>query len=134
MQLKSQEAQINASAADVFTFLSDCQNIIHLLPQDKISDWKASADDCSFKVQKMATIPLVVQERIANTEIKMVSGEGAPFPFTLDIVIESVDENSCKGHLLFNGEVNAFLKMMIEKPMGNLFDYMSHKLQKRFEE
>jgi hypothetical protein len=82
----------------------------------------------------MATIPLVVEERIANTEIKMVSGEGAPFPFTLDLIIESVDDNTCKGHLLFNGEVNAFLKMMIEKPMGNLFDYMSHKLQKRFEE
>lgn len=134
MKLTSQEAQINASSADVFTFLSDCQNIIHLLPQDKISDWKATTDDCSFKVQKMATIPLVVKERVSNSAIKMVSGEGAPFPFTLDIVIESVDDNSCKGHLEFNGEVNTFLKMMIEKPMGNLFDYMSHKLQKRFEE
>jgi carbon monoxide dehydrogenase subunit G len=133
MQLTSQEAQINTSAADVFTFLSDCQNIIHLLPEDKISDWKATTDECSFKVQKMATIPLVVKERVANSEIKMVSGEGAPFPFTLDIVIESVDDNSCKGHLVFNGEVNAFLKMMIEKPMSSLFDYMSHKLQKRFE-
>jgi carbon monoxide dehydrogenase subunit G len=134
MKLTSQEAQISASSTDVFTFLSDCQNIIHLLPQDKISDWKATTDDCSFKVQKMATIPLVVKERVTNSAIKMVSGQGAPFPFTLDIVIESVDENSCKGHLEFNGEVNTFLKMMIEKPMGNLFDYMSHKLQKRFED
>ncbi len=133
MQLTSQEAQINASAADVFTFLSDCQNIIHLLPQDKISDWKATTDDCSFKVQKMATIPLVVTERIQDSAIKMVSGDGAPFPFTLDLIIESVNDASCKGHLEFNGEVNTFLKMMIEKPMGNLFDYMSHKLQKQFE-
>jgi hypothetical protein len=132
MQLTSQEAQINASAADVFTFLSDCQNIIHLLPEDKISDWKATTDDCSFKVQKMATIPLVVKERIADKEIKMVSGDGAPFPFTLDIIIDAAEPNSCKGHLIFKGEVNAFLKMMIEKPMGNLFDYMSHKLQKHF--
>lgn len=132
MQLTSQEAQINASAAEVFTFLSDCQNIIHLLPEDKISDWKATTDNCSFKVQKMATIPLVVTDRIQDAEIKMVSGEGAPFPFTLDIIIQSVDTSSCSGYLKFNGEVNTFLKMMIEKPMGNLFDYMSHKLQKQF--
>lgn len=134
MQLISQEAQINASATEVFTFLSDCQNIVHLLPQDKISDWKATADNCSFKVQKMATIPLVVTERIQDSAIKMVSGDGAPFPFTLDLIIQSIDANSCRGHLEFNGEVNTFLKMMIEKPMGNLFDYMSHKLQKQFGE
>jgi len=132
MEIKSQEAQINTSAQVVFEFLSDCQNIFHLLPQDKISDWKATTDDCSFKVQKMATIPLIIVERNANSSIKMKSGGSAPFPFTLDIRIVEVDNENCTGHIEFKGEINAFLKMMVEKPLSNLFDYMSHKLQVQF--
>ena len=32
----------------------------------------------------------------------------------------------------FDGEVNAFLKMMVEKPLLNLFNYMANKLSKQF--
>jgi hypothetical protein len=63
----------------------------------------------------------------------MISGEGTPFPFHLDININEIDAQHCEGYLYFNGEVNAFLKMMVEKPLSNLFDYMAHKLQKQFE-
>jgi carbon monoxide dehydrogenase subunit G len=132
MKITSQQAQINASAEQVFQFLSDCNNIYHLLPQDKISDWKATENDCSFKVQKMATIPLVFVRREPNTLLEMKSGEGAPFPFTLNIVIDE-DGASSRGHIEFDGQVNAFLKMMVEKPLSNLFDYMSHKLKTHFE-
>lgn len=133
MKITSQEAQIQASPSDVFTFLSDCNNILHLLPQDKISDWTATQDSCSFKVQKMATIPLIMVNRTPNQTLEMKSGDGAPFPFSLTIHISEDGENS-KGHIEFDGQVNAFLKMMVEKPLTNLFDYMSHKLKVYFEE
>ncbi len=132
MEIISQKSQINASAEQVFEFLSDCNNIYHLLPQDKITDWTADVDSCSFKVT-MAKIALVVEEHNAHSSIKMKSGEGTPFPFHLDIIITETTENQCEGYLHFNGEVNAFLKMMVEKPLTNLFDYMAHKLQKQFE-
>lgn len=132
MKITSQEAQINASTEQVFRFLSDCNNIYHLLPHDKISDWTATENDCSFKVQKMATIPLIMVRREPNSLLEMKSGDGAPFPFTLTIVI-SGDSESSKGHIEFNGQVNAFLKMMVENPLTNLFDYMSHKLNAYFE-
>lgn len=132
MEITSQKSQISASAQQVFKFLSDCNNVYHILPQDKISEWTADTESCSFKVT-MATIALVVEERNAFTSIKMVSGEGTPFPFHLDVMINELDDNSCEGYLYFNGEVNAFLKMMVEKPLTNLFDYMAHKLQKHFD-
>ncbi len=131
MKIKSQEATINASSEEVFAFLSDCSNIFHLLPQDKISDWTATQDSCSFKVQKMATIPLQMVHREPNNLLEMKSGSGAPFPFTLVIRISPDGDNS-RGFIEFDGEVNAFLKMMVEKPLTNLFDYMSHKLQEQF--
>lgn len=131
MKITSNEVIINASPEEVFIFLSDCQNIYHLLPQDKISDWQATIDSCSFRVQKMATIALDTVERNPNQLIAMKSGEGTPFPFTLNIRISDHDGVS-RGFIEFDGQVNAFLKMMVEKPLANLFDYMSHKLKEYF--
>ena len=38
------------------------------------------------------------------------------------------------GLIAFDGEVNAFLKMMVERPLTNLFNYMSTKLVEQFSE
>ena len=132
MKIKSKESEINSNIGDVFSFLSDCNNIYYLLPQDKISDWTADKDSCSFKVQKMATIPLIMVNRVNNECLEMKSGEGAPFPFQLTIILQA-KENRTIGFIEFDGQVNAFLKMMVEKPLSNLFDYMSHQLKVRFE-
>jgi hypothetical protein len=63
----------------------------------------------------------------------MVSGAKTPFPFSLTLRIQAIDENTCTGYLHFDGQVNTFLKMMVEKPLTNLFNYMSEKLKTRFE-
>ena len=133
MEIKSTEVTLNASTEEVYNFLIDAQNIYHLLPQDKISNWEATETACSFKVQQAATISLIQDEVSPNSSIKMISGEKSPFPFTLTIVINDSGEGMSSGYIHFNGEINAFLKMMVEKPLTNLFNYMSDKLQKRFE-
>lgn len=132
MEIKSTQVTINASKEEVFQFLSDAQNILHLLPQDKITNWEADTTSCSFKVQQAATISLIQEELIPSDQIKMRSGEKAPFPFTLTIHFEEGEDGKSSGYIHFDGKVNTFLKMMVEKPLTNLFNYMSDKLQKHF--
>jgi carbon monoxide dehydrogenase subunit G len=131
MRIISNEVIINASSEKVFNFLSDCQNLYHILPQEKISDWHANENSCSFNVQKLATIALETVERIPNQFITLKSGAGSPFPFILNIRI-SGHEGVSKGFIEFDGQVNAFLKMIVEKPLTNLFDHMSNKLKGYF--
>ena len=134
--ITSQKEIINAPSKDVFDFLCDFNNIKELLPQDKISEWNSTVDSCSFKIQGAAVIPLNKDSVEPTSKINIVSGEKAPFPFTLVLHINQVDDsndNTCQGYIQFEGEINAFLKMMVVKPLTNLFDYMSHKLQKKFE-
>ena len=59
MKIESNRVIVSANQSTVATFLSDAQNLIHLLPQDKISDWKSTASECSFKVQGGVTISLI---------------------------------------------------------------------------
>jgi len=127
--IDSDKVVVNASQEEVFAFLTNFNNIKELLPQDKISDWQSDTEQCSFKIQNAAVIPLVKDQVTPSEKIHIKSGEKAPFPFTLDVTINKLDDNSCEGALHFEGDINAFLKMMVVKPLTNLFNYMAKRLQ-----
>lgn len=127
--IDSDTVTVNASQEDVFNFLCDFNNVKALLPEDKISDWQSSVDDCSFKIQNAAVIPLVKDQTQPHDRIDIKSGEKAPFPFTLVVNIHKTGDKTCEGHLHFEGEINAFLKMMVVKPLTNLFNYMAKRLK-----
>jgi hypothetical protein len=44
-------------------------------------------------------------------------------------MIETVSESECNTQLIFNGDVNSMMKIMIEKPLNNLFTSMAKKLE-----
>lgn len=131
MIIESNKVSVTASPETVLNFLSDSSNILYLLPQDKISDFKSTVQDCSFKVQGGVTISLIQDGRKDNDEIYLKSGASSPFPFRLTIRV-TPNAGGCEGYLHFDGEVNMFLKMMVEKPLTNLFNYMSDKLREHF--
>ena len=131
MKIDSTKVIVNASQQDIFDFLTDSNNIKELLPQDKISDFKSDKEQCSFKVQGGVIISLIQDGNDGLDVIKLKSGEGTPFPFKLFIKTSPQGEQ-CEGFIHFDGEVNMFLKMMVEKPLTNLFNYMSNKLQEKF--
>lgn len=128
-KIDSEKVIITKSSKVVFDYLCDFNNIVNLLPQDKISDWRSDFDQCSFKIQNAAIIPLVKREVHPDHKIDIVSGDKAPFPFTLIVQINEHPEG-CECQLQFNGEINAFLKMMVMKPLSNLFNYMADRMQK----
>lgn len=131
MTLKTESAHVHASIEEVFDFLSVAANIEKLLPADKISDFTSDENGCSFKVQGGIVIPLIYTHKDACELIKMQSGDKAPFNYTLAIKLEKTDD-TCKGHIEFEANINMFMKMMVEKPLTNLFQVMTHKLQMNF--
>jgi carbon monoxide dehydrogenase subunit G len=131
MKIDSTKVTANAPAQTVFDFLINTENLYHLMPQDKISDWKADEKSCSFKVQGGITISLVQIETLSPEKIILKSGEKSPFPFTLTVHLTALGDTTA-GYIAFDGDVNMFLKMMVEKPLTALFNYMSTKLQEYY--
>ena len=130
MQLTSDKVIVNATSKSIVDFLKDSSNLIHLLPTEQISDFKATKEECSFKVQGGITISLN-QDGEEEGKIFMRSGEKSPFPFRLTLHVIDVGEQT-EGYIEFNGEVNVFLKLMVEKPLSALFNIMSTKLKEHF--
>lgn len=131
MIIESEKTVVNATQQEVYSFLSNAENIESLLPKEEIKEFKASATECSFKVQGGITISLIQDELIPNEKIIMKSGEKSPFPFKLNVFMDNV-EGGTEGYIVFDGEVNAFLKMMVKKPLTNLFNHMTNALGKQF--
>lgn len=131
MKIESKSVVVSASQAQVFEYLSDLNNFKNLLPLDRIEDWESTTDYCTFKVQGTATIDLQIQEKRPNGGLTLESGSKSPFPFTLEIVLEEVDGGT-KAFQKVDAKVNPFLKMMVEKPLSNLFDFIADRLVKVF--
>lgn len=132
MKIESNKKIAQKDIQSVFEFLKDTQNLYHLLPQDKISDWKADELSCSFKVQGGIVISFQQTSCEEPTKIFLKSGEKSPFPFTLTVLLKEISASETEGYLLFDGEVNMFLKMLVEGPLTNLFDFMTNKLQEKY--
>ncbi len=129
-KIESNHVIINKPTEFVFNFMNDFNNIKQLLPQDKITDWQSDENQCSFKIQNAAVIPLVKKSTTPYSTINILSGEKTPFPFTLVVTFNQIDEQTTEAFLNFEGEINAFLKMMVVKPLTNLFNYMADNLKK----
>lgn len=129
--IESKRVSLNSGADDVFVYVKDLSNLIELLPQDKVSDWQGSPEKCSFKVSGGYKIGLAHKSLNAPTQIVLTSTEGSAIAFDLDIQLKEEGGKTDAG-LVATLDVNPFMKMMIEKPLKNLFDYIADKLERKF--
>lgn len=126
--IESKKVTIAKPAAELYAFLQDMNNFEQLLPSSRISEWQSDGKSCSFKVQGAATIGIALDGGDAPSLVRMKATERSPFPFTLDVHLNE-NEGVTTLHQIFNADLNPFIKMMVEKPLGNLFDHIADKMK-----
>jgi carbon monoxide dehydrogenase subunit G len=129
--IESKSVHVNATPEELFAFVQDLRNLRELLPQDKISEWKGEEKHCSFKVTGGYKVGLEHQTLEEPKRIVLTSDEDSPIDFDLDIRFDEEGEGS-KASMTSDLKVNAFMRMMVEKPLKNLFDYIADRLQERY--
>lgn len=127
MKIESKTVSVPADREKVFDYIINLNNFQSLLPADRISEWESTETYCSFKVQGTATIDLQLKESERPAYVLLEGGERSPFPFTLEVFLEN-DNGQTSAYQLMTASINPFLKMMVEKPLANLFDYIAEKL------
>lgn len=126
--LESKHVEIAKPAQTLYDFVQDMNNFQQLLPEGRISEWKSDGTSCSFKVQGAATIGLQLDGGTAPELLKLKATERSPFPFTLDVHMKESDGNTTIWQE-FNADLNPFIKMMVEKPLQNLFDHIADRMK-----
>ena len=111
---ESKQAQIFKSAARIYPFVSRMDMLTPAL-QDKVEEWQADADSCSFKA-KGFRVALRIVEREENKTVKIAADPeqgGLPIDFTFWLQLHEVSENDTRVRLVLHAELNMMMRMMI---------------------
>ena len=129
MNLESPRVTVGKSAQELFDLLSDVRNFEKLMPE-KIAKFEVLDDDSFvFGLSGMPEIKLKMKEKVAPT--KLVLGAASDkLPFTLEADINPLSENSSNVQLLFEGEFNAMMAMMIKGPIGKFIETLAVNMPK----
>lgn len=95
----------------------------------QVTDWESTEEDCSFNLNGMAKIGMKIVEKTPNSAIKISSFGKVPFDFTLHVSILETGAGACKGQLIFEGDINPFMKIMVEKPLTHFFNGLAQKMK-----
>src|SRR6187431_3325205 len=117
MNLESPRVTVEKSAQELFDLSSDVQNFEKLMPEN-IAKFEVIGDNSFiFGLKGMPEIQLKMKEKVAPNKL-ILGAASDKLPFTLEADIKSVSESSSNVQLLFNGEFNAMMGMMIKGPIG----------------
>ena len=129
MELNSKKVIVKKSASELCDFLSDVKNFEQLMPES-ISKFEVIRDNAFvFALKGMPEIALEIKE--VNSPDSVVLGAiSDKLPFTLKGNIVVVDECTSEAELLFLGEFNSMMAMMIKGPITKFIETLADNLEK----
>lgn len=109
---ESKQQQINHPASLIFPIISRMDFLTPAM-QDKVEEWQATPDTCSFKV-KGFKVSLRIADKVENKHVKIVADEGGlPIDFTFWIQLHEVSSNDTRVRMVLHAELNMMMKMMV---------------------
>ena len=131
MNLESKKTTINKSQKEFFEFLIDLNNFKDLMPKNT-DKFEVDGDSFIFSLKGMPEIRLVVKEKQEYTKI-ILGAASSKLNFSLTANINVISENTCETQLLFAGEFNAMMAMMVKGPLQKFIDTLTENAGKLFE-
>lgn len=126
MKLESPKASVSKSQQEIYSFITNLENFEQLMPESK-EKFEVDGDSFIFGLKGMPEIRLVLQEK--NEFDKVVLGAASSkLAFTLTVNIAVISENSSEVDLLFEGDFNPMMAMMIKKPLQKFINTLSENL------
>lgn len=121
---ESKQQQILKPAARIFPFVSRFDMLTPAL-QDKVEEWEATEDTCSFKV-KGFKVALRIVERVDNKHVKIQAADenGVPVDFSFWLQLHEVSDADTRIRMVLHADLNFAIKMMVGKKIQPALDQM----------
>ena len=132
MTINSEPGIINSSDVSVFSFLIDFNNFQKLMPE-QIINWQSTADTCSFTIKGMADLKMQIKKKNPHSRILISSEANLPLAFDLIWEIKSIEDEKSQAQLIFEGNINPMVSMMVKTPLQNFVNVLVQKLKEYFE-
>ncbi|MFI3267032.1 MAG: polyketide cyclase [Rikenellaceae bacterium] len=126
----SKQVQILRPASVIYFALSSFNNFTPIIA-DKVEDWSANDDTCSFKA-KGFNVGLKMVERTPNECIKIEGDDSSPMPFTFWLQMKEMAESDTRVRIVLHVELNMMMKMMVGDKLQEAVDTMAEKIAESF--
>jgi len=127
MELKSKKVTVQKDASALCSFLSDVKNFEQLMPEN-ISKFEVIRDDAFvFALKGMPDIALEVKEVISPNKV-VLGAISDKIPFRLEGLIAEINNDSSEAELVFSGDFNPMMAMMVKGPITKFLETLSQNM------
>ncbi len=128
MKLESKKSVIHKSQKEFFEFLTNLSNFEQLMPENT-DKFEVDGESFIFSLKGMPEIRLVLKEKQEFGKI-ILGAASSKLSFSLTALINEVSENTCETQLLFEGDFNPMMAMMVKSPLQKFIDTLSENAEK----
>lgn len=127
MKLESPKVTVNKSTQDTFNFLSDVKNFENLMPENISKFEVLDNDKFLFALKGMPEIVLKKKETTPPNQI-VLGAAGGKIDFSLTGNISEIDATTSEVQLVFEGQFNAMMAMMIKGPISKFIETLASNM------
>lgn len=136
VKTESKKTEIGRNVEFVFDHVSNFSNF-SLMANDKIENFKATEDKCSFTIKGMGNFGLKIIGRIPYEKITVASDpevqSSMPLNFILNLNFEKTEAYKCDVTAVIELDVPQIMAMMIKKRLEKAADTLVETLKQRME-
>jgi carbon monoxide dehydrogenase subunit G len=128
---KSRQGIIACQSAKFYNFISDIRNFEKYVPSDKLSEWKADADSCSFIISPIGSAHIRIREKQPHS---LVSFQGKALQnneFSMEVQISDNGSDKTNVRLELSVDLNPVMKMMVAGPVEQFLEKIISELEKK---
>lgn len=128
LNIDSAPRKTHSPIRSLFEFLTDFRNFQSVLPADRVADFKATEQSCSFTVPGVAALKVQLEKKEPHSLILYHITGPANSVLKLSVVFagDAAAPGTCDVQMA--AHINPFLKAVAEKPLRNLVNTIAQKI------
>ena len=127
MNLEGRKIVVNKSVNTLVEMLNKPEDYKNLMP-DSLTSFEHREDGFKFGLKGMPEVALKIAELEEDKKVVLKSASSS-LDFSLTGNINPINENQTEVQLLFDGNFNPFIKMMVEKPLQSFINALTDKIE-----
>ena len=128
MYLESPKITLEKSAQEVYEFLAQLSNFESLMPENTDKFELINENRFLFSLKGMPEI--VLEKKTQTPYSQLILGAASEkLPFSLKAELITLSEERTEVQLIFDGEFNAMMAMMVKGPLTKFLDSLIQQLQ-----
>lgn len=136
VKIESKKVEIKRNVEFVYEYLADFTHF-SMVANDKIENFKATQDRCSFTIKGMTDMGLKIISRLPNESITISNDTDIPSSMPLNFLIifefERVEPYVTKVIVKMELDANPMIAMMVKKPLEKFVNSLADGMKTAME-